>query len=165
MKKYVNILLVGFLVFVVGIIALNFELVSYEYVDYLPDTFIERVDKFSVKIDKEKDYKIKKAKYNDAISIEKKVDNSLEDEILVEVISMNTSRVNYYMTSDKIESYLVFSNDLNVYTNDIGTIFDLVMSCIMDKKVYNYNLLKYSKIVIHGNEDLLSEIEIDGYEA
>ena len=45
--------------------------------------------------------------------------------------------------------------------NDLMDIFDLGITSIKEKKIYNYNLLKYSKISIIGNEKVLEKIEIE----
>ena len=83
MKKYINLLLIGFLIFIIGLIIINFELNKFEFVSKMPDNFNVITEKISVKLDRNKEYELKKSKYNESINIETVIDNSLKDEILI----------------------------------------------------------------------------------
>ena len=144
--KYVNVLLSGFICFLIGIVSLSFEISTFKTVSYLPNDF----------------YSIKSVTRMN-VEIEKKVNNSLGDEIIIEEQYANTSKVLTTVTKDKDYTNIVFKNELNLNKNDIKDIYELVIRCLREKTIYNYNLLKYSRIVIYGNEDVLSEIKVDGY--
>ena len=40
----------------------------------------------------------------------------------------------------------------------------MLINSITNEILYNYNLLKYSKVTIYGNEEILSKIEVGDYE-
>ena len=161
MKKQINLLLVGFLIFIIGLIISNFELNKFEAVNYFPDEFQTLIERFSIKIDQDKEYELKKAKYNENIKIEKKVDNSLEDEIIVEVEHSKTSATLNTITVVDDEVEIIFSNEFVFNGKDLKNIFDLALKSIKEKRMYNYKLLKYSNIKIYGSEESLEKIEID----
>ena len=164
MKKHINILLIGFLMFILGLISLNFEFVKYDFVDYMPSDFEEIVDSYTINIKTDKVYKIARAKYNQNISIKKVVNNNLNDEIYVEVRHLSTSSSTSTIRNTENGTAIVFSNDLKLKVKDLKRIPSLVVDCIKNKKIYNYNLLKYSKITIYGNEEVLKNIEVIKYE-
>lgn len=161
MKKQINLLLVGFLIFIIGLIISNFELNKFEMVNYLPDEFETLVERFSIKLDEEKEYELTKAKYNENIKIEKVVDNSLKDEIMVEIEHSKTSAAVNAITTVDDEVEIIFSNEFVFNGKDLKNIFDLALKSIKEKRMYNYKLLKYSNIKIYGSEESLEKIEID----
>ena len=163
-NKYVNILLSGFACFLVGVFILSFELATFSSSSTLPNNFYSYKTIDRISINDNLTYRIKKGLYNQNITIEKVVDDSLEDEIVIEEQYMNTSRVITTVVKDKYNSTIVFTNEFNLSSDDIKSIYHLIIRCLKEKTIYNYNLLKYSKIVIYGNEEVLSNIKIDGYE-
>ena len=164
MKKYVNLLLIGFLVFIIGLISLNFELVNYTYVEKLPDFFESEKDSYTLDIKENQRYVFAKAKYNKNITFNKRVNNNLKDEIYIEVEHMTTNNSSMIVKNTKNGTAVVFSNELDLDFDDMKKIPSLVINCIKEKKVYNYNLLKYSNVTIYGNEEVLDGIEIEDYE-
>lgn len=161
MKKYINLLLIGFIIFVAGLIICNFEIKSFTRVNDLPENFSIINENFSIDIDENKIYKIKKAKYNDNIVLEKKINNSLDDEVLINIEHRKTSVAFTSIRNLSNEVKITFSNNMVIDHNDLMDIFDLGITSIKEKKIYNYNLLKYSKISIIGNEKVLEKIEIE----
>ncbi len=163
-KKYINILLSGLLVFVSGIISINFELAQFTSLNTLPDAFNIKTEEISIKIDDLKEYQIKKAKYNENINISKYEDNSLGDEILIKTNHTPTSIVKNTLSVDENEVDIIFSNSLDLDTKDLKDIYNLIIKSITSETIYNYNLIKYSDIEIYGNEEVLARIEIEDYE-
>lgn len=160
MKKYINLLLVGFLIFIIGLIMSCLELNKFEFVSKMPDYFAVITEKISIKLDDNKEYKLKKSKYNENISVEKVIDNSLKDEILIEIEHLKTSvTLNTIRTIDD-EVDIVFSNEFVFDAEDMKEIFYLGLKSIKEKRVYNYKLLKYSNIKVYGSEESLKKIKI-----
>lgn len=164
MKKYLNLLLVGFFLFVVGIIIFNFELVDYEFVNYLPDNFKTTVDTFYITAETDKTYRVKTAKYNENIKIEKFINNNLGDKVMIEVKHSNTSDVVSNIKNSMYKTEVTFQNEINYNELKLKDVYKLALKCITEGKVYNYNLLKYGEITIYGSEDSLSRIEYDKYD-
>lgn len=163
-KKYVNAALTGLIIFIAGIICINFELARYKYVDALPSDFTATTEQVNLKTDKNKKYKIIKAKYNENISIVKEIDNSLGDEISIKSTTYNTSVSLQTLVSKDNKINLIYSNNIILGIKDIEKIYNMLISSVTSETLYNYNLLKYSKITIYGNEEVLSKIEVGDYE-
>ena len=165
MNKYVNCLLFGFLLFIIGLIIVNFDLKNYNYVNYLPSEFENKTEVITLSIDKNKTYSVMKAKYNQNIIIEKEINESIEDNVVMfEVNHTKTSETFNTLKTDKNKVSIIFSNNFSVTSkNDLIKIYKLFVKCIKDKTIYNYNLLKYSKIVIKGNSKSLDRIKIEKY--
>lgn len=163
-KKYVNIALGGLIVFIIGIICINFELARYKYVDSLPSDFTTTTEQVSLRTDKSKTYKALKAKYNENVAITKEIDNSLGDEILIETTTSNTSISLQTIATKNNKINLIYSNKLVLGIKDIEKIYNMLINSITNETLYNYNLLKYSKVTIYGNEEILSKIEVGDYE-
>ena len=164
MKKYVNMLLLGFLIFIIGLICSNIELATYTYTKRLPSNLNKTTEKYALKVNKCKTYEIKKSKYNDNISINTYINNLIKDEIYLEIDHYDTSVAKTYIKDEDNTSVISFSNDLNENNIDMKLISNLIIKCIKDKKIYNYNLLKYSVVRIYANEDVLAKIKIEDYE-
>ena len=162
-NKYVNMLFSGFVLFIVGMICLNFELTSFSYVNYLPEGFNTYSSSTKLDVSDDINYKVKRGTHNENIIINKSVDNTLENEIMITEEYTNTSRLNIDISKDKTNTTVVLSNEFNLYKDDLKSIYNLVVRCIKDRTIYNYNLLKYSKVTIYGNEEVLSKIKVDGY--
>lgn len=163
MRKHLNLLLIGFLFFVIGIIIFNFELVDYEFVNYLPNNFKTTVDTFYITTDADKTYRVKPAKYNENIRIKKFINNNLGDKVMIEVRHSNTSDVISYIKNSMYKTEVTFQNEINYNELELKDVYKLALKCITEGKVYNYNLLKYGEITIYGSEDSLSRIEYDKY--
>ena len=119
---------------------------------------------FGSPICEKKTYEIKRAKYNDNIKISKNIDSSLDDEIVIKISHTDFSEIVDLINVNNKETTIVMSNNLRMTSTGVNDIYNLIIDCIKDKRIYNYNLLKYSEVSIYGNEDVLSRIEIDNYD-
>jgi len=164
MKKYINLLLIGFLIFIIGLIISGVELSKYEFVNGLPDEFKTNSYTFSLEIDENKTYKIKRNAYNQNIKIKKKINNTLRNELIITNNYQETSIPISSTTTVDDEVKIIFANQLTLKLNDLKKLYNLTIGSIINKKIYDYNLLKYSDITIYGNEDVLEKVEIVDYE-
>lgn len=161
MNKSVRLLLIGFIIFIFGILLFNVEISKFLYNDYLPSEFGDNLSKIEVEIDPSKEYEVKKAKFNDNIVIEKVIDDSLDNKIIIESSYKDTSLVRYYINSDNDDVEIVLENNLRLTKKGVKNIYNLVIKSIAEKRIYNYKQIKYSKVSIIGNSSVLSRIEID----
>lgn len=161
MNKYINYLLFGFLLFVIGLIVVNFDLKDYKYVNYLPSDYEVSTDTVKLEINNDKKYKIKKAKNQQNIIIEKKQINSNNNDIIIEIAHTSTSNAYGLIDSYGDNVNVILYNESKISSKkDISNIYDLFVRCIKEKTVYNYNLLKYSKVTIKGSKEALEKIEV-----
>ena len=165
MNKYVNYLLFGFLLFIIGLVIVNFDLRNYKYVNYLPDDYEMDTEIIKIKLDNNKNYKIKKAKNHKNIIIDKREIYSNDDETITIEINHTSTSIAYGLVNS-------FGNNVNVILyneskisgmTDLIKIYDLFVRCIKEKRVYNYNLLKYSKVVVKGSAAALEKVEVVDY--
>jgi len=164
MRKYINLLLVGFLLFVVGIIILNFELVEYNFSNSLPNNFDTTVDTLYLSTQTDKVYRIKAGKYNENLKIKKYINNNLKDKVMIEIKHSDTSDVTSSIKNSIDKTEITFYNQINFSNKSMKDLVGFVLKCITEKKIYNYNLFKYGEISIYGSEDSLSRIEYEDYE-
>lgn len=160
MKKYINLLLFGFITFTFGLIIFNFEINKFSVVNYLPSNFPMTTDTFDIDLESNKEYIISKLKYNDNIIVEKVVNNDVSNKLIFEVqhSKTSTSYSSVKMLNDKV--FITFYNDLFIDKGDTDIVFDMILKGLKEKKLYNYKLLKYSKIKVIGSEESLNKIEI-----
>lgn len=160
-KKYIEKLFIGFAVFIFGILAFGFETLNFSYSKSLPVNFNSSEIKTSVKYDNEREYIILKGKNNDNIIINKNIDNSLGDEIVIKGKYLETSKLSYVVNTIDNETIIEFYNDLNLDSNKIEKIYNSLIASIVDRTMYNYKKLKYSMIEIYASEDILKNIIIE----
>lgn len=164
MNKYINLLLFGFLLFIIGLIIVNFDLKGYKYVNYLPSNFKTSTEVIKLNVENNKKYKVKKAKNQQNIIIEKEENNIEENVITIEINHTETSKAYGLIKSfDKNVDVILYNDAVISKVDDLSNIYDLFVKCIKDKTVYNYNLLKYSRVKIKGSKETLKKIEVDDY--
>ena len=165
MRKNINLLLTGFLIFIIGLIVLNVELSKYNYVNYLPEEYEMKKESFTLKIEEGKKYVIQKGALHSNIIIQRDfIGGAPNNSVTIDVYHTKTSNTFNVISTEGNTVNVVFSNELKMTANDYKELYFLVTGCIREKTIYNYNLLKYSKIVISGSEEALSKIEIKDYD-
>lgn len=160
MKKNVNLLLIGFIIFIGGLIVLGFELVNYRYVNELPSYFDKYSDSFTLSIENNKTYEILKGKYDNNIEIKKVINNNIKDEVYIELKNYETAISKTLITTDNDKTKVILNSEIELKNDSFEKIYNMVIEMIKNKKLYNYNLLKYNKVYIYGSEENLSKIEI-----
>ena len=146
MNKYINFLLFGFLLFIIGLIIVNFDLKGYKYVNYLPHEYKSDTETIQINLDSSKKYTVKKAKNQQNIIIEKKEIDTQDDEIItVEINHTNTSKAYSLTESFDNKVNIVLYNEMIISgKSDLSNMYDLFIKCIKDKTIYNY---KYEVII------------------
>jgi len=152
-----NHFIVTFLVFIIGVAFLGYELSSYEKVNYLPDgmDLIIKEETFKLR-ENQKVYLKTNSKLDNLKVIE---DDSLNDEIRVEVEYYKTANVRYvYEFNDEDNLKLIFTSYLDMKDNEFEDIFNLVYNTFNRKTIYNYNLFKYPNIYVYANKNNLERV-------
>ena len=165
MKKNINLLLTGFLLFLVGLIVLNLELAKYKNVSYLPDNYEMKKETFTLKLEDNKKYVIQKAALHSNIILQRDfIGGAPDDSITIDIYHTSTSDTYNIINTEGNLVNVIFSNQLKFSFKDYKKLYYLITNSIKDKTLYNYNLLKYSKVVISGSEEAMSRIEIRDYD-
>lgn len=154
---YVIVILLIFSTIVFG-----FEINSYDYKDLLPNSFIlENKEKIFDISDIEK-ISIKSNSKYDNVNIY--TDNSLNEEIRIEVTYYETSIVNYsYFFNTNDDLILKFDSKLKFDIDNIDDLLKFGVETLRTRTLYNYNLFKYPKISIYANQEDISKISIIKY--
>lgn len=150
----------SFSVFILGVAFFGYELSSYEKVNYLPEGMDLTIKEKTYKlINNQKVYLKTNSKLDNLTIIE---DDSLDDEIKVEVEYYKTANVSYiYEFNDKDDLKLTFTSSINMKEDDIKDIFNLVYNTFNRKTIYNYNLFKYPNIYVYVNSKNLERVIVE----
>ena len=145
------------LMFILGVVFFRYELSSYEKVNYLPEgmdlTIKEEIFKLG---ENKKIYLRTNSKLNNLKVIE---DNSLNDEIKIEIEYYKTADVRYiYEFNDEDDIKLIFTSHFNMKDNEVKDIFNLIYNTFNRKTIYNYNLFKYPNIYVYVNRNNLERV-------
>ena len=140
-------LYVGLLALIFAIICFGYETNGYKMNPGLPSNMETTTQSFNITIPNiENVYVSSNAKFN---NIELKVDDSLSNQVRVQVEYFETARVSYvsYFNADN-NLELRFDGETNFELEDLKHVFKLGVETIRNKTMYNYNMFKYPKVTI-----------------
>ena len=149
--------LLAVIVLIIGVAFFAYETSGYEYKNGLPLGFetIKQSEVFDVS--KVSEIKISADTKLDSMRVY--IDNSLVDEIKVELEYYNTTEVSYIKTfSDDDTLYLMFTSKLHFRFEDIYDVAKLASATFNNSTIYNYNLFKYPNIKVYANEKTIKKI-------
>ncbi len=158
--KFVITITVAFGVLLVSLLLLWTETKNYKYSSDLPEVFDMVEKEATFNLGREELVCIMNNFTNRNISLQ--VDNRLEDEIRITFKYYKTNKTSYtqkYDSKDDNKSYINFKSDFKLNRDNISDVFNLGSKMMEDKTIYNYSLLKYSKIVVYVNEDNVNKIK------
>lgn len=164
MRQHLEFILIGLLIFIVGTVLFGIELSGYSMKKELPVKIKSNNIEFKVDYDNKKEYQFIRNINNENIVINTYIDEEYNDEILVRVNYLETSKLKYLVSYDDKYTNIVFSNDLNIRIKDIPAINDLLIKCVSNKMIYNYNLIKYSTVDIYSSKNIIEKIKVLDYE-
>ena len=142
---------------VIGVAFFGYETSGYEYKNGLPLGFetIKQVKTFDVS----RADRIVIKSYTRLDNLKVYIDETLVDEIRVELEYFDTAEVSYiYTFNDKDDLYLTFTSDLNFEFKDIYDVAKLASATFSNNTIYNYNLFKYPNIRVYANERVAKKI-------
>lgn len=145
------------IILVIGVAFFGYETSGYEYKNGLPLGFetikqtklfdVSRTDKIVIKSNTKLD------------NLKVYIDDTLVDEIRVELEYYDTAEVSYIYTFNKTDDlYLTFTSDLKFDFEDLYDVAKLASATFSNNTVYNYNLFKYPNIRVYANERVAKKI-------
>ncbi len=156
-KKYiVGIIISGFLI-ASSSVGVLFETSSYKINKELTTDFNMSVLRYEYKMDTKKDYVIYNNGYDK--NLELVIDDDLGSYIEVVITHSTTNEVKTSIKTEDKKVRISYDQDLNITTSDFKNIINLGVSCIKDKTIYNYTLLKYAKIQVRVSEQYKDNIK------
>ena len=149
-KIFKNHFLFAFILLILGVALFWYETSSYEYYNGLPDemNLVYKEQKFDLS-EVQKIFLRNNSKLNNLKVI---YDDTLEDEMVVQLEYFETAEVRYYYTFNEYDDLdLTFSSRLKFHPENTFDVFKLVYSTFNRKTIYNYNLFKYPNIYVYVN--------------
>jgi hypothetical protein len=141
-------LYVGLLALIFALVCFGYETNSYKVNSSLPENMETVTQSFNITLPNiEKVYISSNAKFN---NMELKVDESLNNEVRIEVEYYETARVSYvsyFNTNNNLE--LRFDGETQFELKNLEDVFKLGVETIRNKTMYNYNMFKYPKIRVY----------------
>lgn len=163
MKSNLKFILIGFVIFVIGIICFTFELKNFNQSRGLTSNFEIKQEVIKYPITNDQNFRITNENTNNNINLY--IDNNLSNEVKIIVNYPNISKLKY--------DYSVINDDINLVSinfesttlldfDSIKDIYELGLISFRDKVVYNYSLLEQPEIKVFVNEKYRKNIEFVG---
>lgn len=160
MNKYIKGIILGFILFLVGIVVLHLETRSYEYSSEVPFNFKSEEREILIPLDEDEKLEINN-NFNGK-NIYFYIDNTLEDEVKIVSRELDINEVSYNQTfkTDENKTVLNIDSEFNLNEDNLYDVFKFAFAILKDKKIYNYTALKYPIIEVYVNEDDKDKIEV-----
>jgi len=157
LKKYLYLLIISGLLVATSSISILLEISKYDINQNLTPAFdIDKI-KYEYKIDNNKEYIIKNN--NTDNNIELIIDEDLGSYLEITVKNASTSELTSLIKQEKNKVLISYDQDLNIQINDFQKIYDLGLTMIKEKTIYNYTLLKYAKIEVRTSSQYAKYIK------
>ena len=113
--------------------------------------------RYEYKMDTKKEYVIYNNGYDK--NLEFVIDEDLGSYIEVVITHSTTNEVKTSIKTEDDKVIISYDKYLNITPSDFENIINLGVSCIKDKTIYNYTLLKYAKIQVRVSEKYKDNIK------
>ncbi len=159
-KKYVYVVILAGILLAGGSITILFETQDYKTVDALTSDFTNSTFEYQYKMYKGLDYVITNNGKDSYMNLV--VDDDLGSylEIIILHATTNEVKTNIKQIDNKLK--IGYEEELNLGVNDLEKLLNFGVSCIKEKTIYNYNLLKYAKIEVHVSSEYAKQIKFVG---
>lgn len=153
-----------FVILFISIILFGYETSSYEYNETLPNDFELEDKEIFFNIADINNVKIKSGSKYENINIY--VDDTLENEIRIELSYFPTAKISYTSLFNETDNLLLkFDSKMNFKVENVEDVLKLGIATLENKTIYNYNLFKYPSIKVFTSKKDLSKISLVKYNA
>lgn len=156
-KKYIVGIIISGLLIAGSSVGALIETSSYKINKDLTTDFNMSVLRYEYKMDTKKEYVIYNNGYDK--NLEFVIDEDLGSYIEVVITHSTTNEVKTSIKTEDDKVIISYDQDLNITPSDFENIINLGVSCIKDKTIYNYTLLKYAKIQVRVSEKYKDNIK------
>jgi len=156
-KKHVITIIVAGTLIAGSSLGVLLETSSYSIDQNLTTDFHISTIKQEYKMDPTKEYIIYNNNNNKNLNLV--IDDDLGSYIEIIIKHSTTSEVKSSIKNDKDKVKIFYNQDLNIQTEDLKNIINLGVSCIKDKTIYNYTLLKYAEIEVRVSSKYAENIK------
>lgn len=163
-QNLISIIISGILI-AASSIGILFETSNYKINPSLTADFNISTLKYEYKMDTNKDYIILNNGYDKNLKFT--IDEDLGSYIEIIIKHSTTSEVNTNIKYGEEIVNISLNQELNIEKQDLKNILNLGISCIQEKTIYNYTLLKYAEIEVRTSSkyaDKIKFVDIKGKE-
>lgn len=156
-KRCLTTIIISSIVVVLGSVGLLVETKDYKINKSLTTDFKTSQIKYEYKINNKKDYVI----YHDGrdANLELVIDDDLGSYLEIVITHTNTNIVNATLKEENNKVKIMYDEDLNIRMSDVENIYNLALTCMKEKTIYNYTLLKYATIEVRVSSDYADNIK------
>lgn len=162
MKKVLTPVIIGFIIFIIGIICFSFEVKAFNSNPFASSFKMEQ-EVLEYKIDEEDVYRITNSGIDTNVNLY--IDNNLSNKIRIVVSHPVMTKIDYrYLDIDEEEEFISidFDSSLELDFEHLKTLLSMGINGIKDQIKYDYSLLEYPTIKVFVNEKYKDNIEFVG---
>lgn len=162
MKKILTPVIIGFIIFIVGIICFSLEIKTFSS-NGLVSSFKMEEEVLEYKINEEDIYRITNSGIDTNVNLY--INNNLSNKIRIVVSHPVMTKIDYeYLDIDEEEEYISidFDSDLELNYENFKILLSMGINSIKEQVKLDYNLLEYPNIKVYVNEKYKDNIEFVG---
>lgn len=156
-KKYLFIIVTTGLIVSISSITILFEIKDYKTNEYLTSDFTSSKIKYEYKIDTTKEYIFSNNRGDKNLKLT--IDDDLGSYIEVVITHAETNEVNSYLKEEKNKIKIMYEEELKIELQDLEKLYNFGLTCLKEKTIYNYTLLKYANVEVKVSSDYLKYIK------
>ena len=88
------------------------------------------------------------------------IDDDLGSYMEIKIIHYTTSSIDTKVDEGNKETVITFDQNIDLEIEDFEKLYNLTVSTLKDKKIYNYNLLKYGDIEVKVSSEYKKNIKV-----
>lgn len=162
MKKVLTPIIIGFIIFIVGIICFSLEIKAFNSNEFVSSFKMEQ-EVLEYKINEEDVYRITNSGIDTNVNLY--IDNNLSNKVRIVVSHPVMTKIDYqYLNINEEEEYISidFDSSLELNFENLKTLLSMGINSIKEQVKYDYNLLEYPNIKVFVNEKYKDNIEFVG---
>ena len=157
-KKYFNLIVTSIIIIALSGVLFVAETYKYQKIDSLTEDFKLTTIRQQYKLDSKKKYIINN---NDGLrNVKVVVDDDLGSYMEIKIVHYTTSSIETSVNEGNKETTIDFNQNLNIELEDLEKLYNLAITSLKDKKMYNYNLLKYGDIEVKVSSEYKKNIKV-----
>lgn len=157
LKKFIYPIIISGLFVSLSSVGLLIETSKYKVNQDLTTDFSISKMKYEYKINSNKEYII--SNNSTDYNMELIIDDDLGSYLEVVVSHTTTNEVKASLKNGNNKVKISYDEDINIQFTDLEKIYNLALTSIKEKTIYNYTLLKYAKIEVRVSSDYAKNIK------
>lgn len=163
MKKILTPVLMGILIFIIGVIYFSIEMRTFSKNGEFSSSFPMEEIVLEYNINEEDVYKITSSGIDNNVNLY--IDNSLANKIKIVVLHPVITNIDYdYVASDEEDNYieLDFDSSLNMNYDNLKMLFNVFVDGVKNKIQHDYDLIEYPIVRVYVHENYKDNVKFVG---